>query len=62
MHKDGRACWARTIRPLTHTSKTRTFVQLETLLYKSLAATIQKGTLFVCLLVVCNNHISTVQH
>ena len=53
MHKDGRAYWARTIRPLTHTSNTRTFVQLEMLLYKSLAVTIQRGLcLFVCLLFV----------
>ena len=61
MHKDGRAYWARTIRPLTHTSSTRTFVQLETLLHKSLAATIQKGGVFVCMF-VCNNNISTIQH
>ena len=35
MHKDGRAYWARTIEALNAHQEHSTFVQLETLLYKS---------------------------
>ena len=35
MHKDGRAYWARTTKALNAHQQHSTFVQLETLLYKS---------------------------